>query len=69
MENVDKASLLTAVGKLASAGERAGVNVEQMIRLLNAGVSVETLLQLIASRLNDDAEEPATESISSRWVV
>jgi hypothetical protein len=33
--------------KLAVAGEQAGLSVEQMIRLLNDGLAVETLLELI----------------------
>jgi hypothetical protein len=35
------------IGKLAHAGEQAGFTVEDMIRLLNAGLSVEALLDLI----------------------
>ena len=46
-----KASLITAVGKLAVAGEQAGFSLEQMIDLLNDGISVETLLDLISWRL------------------
>jgi hypothetical protein len=33
--------LARAIEKLAVAGERAGFTVEQMIQILNAGVSVE----------------------------
>jgi hypothetical protein len=43
--------LVGAIRKLASAGERAGFTVEEMIELLNTGVSVETLLNLIYFRL------------------
>jgi hypothetical protein len=39
-------SLLKAVGKLAIAGEQAGFSLEQMIELLNEGLSVEALLDL-----------------------
>lgn len=42
-----------AVGKLAIAGERAGFTLEQMIRILNAGFTVEDLLDLIESRLQE----------------
>ena len=41
--------LAQAVEKLARAGEQVGLSVEDMIRLLNAGVSVETLIDLIGS--------------------
>ena len=46
-----RASLMIAIGKLAIAGEQAGFTIEQMIDLLNSGLSVETLLELIARRL------------------
>jgi hypothetical protein len=36
-----------AIHKLATAGEQAGFSVEQMIALLNSGITVETLLNLI----------------------
>ncbi len=42
---------MIAIGKLAIAGEQAGFTIEQMIDLLNSGLSVETLLELIARRL------------------
>ena len=44
--------MIAAVTKLAVAGEQAGLSVEQMIRLLDAGLSVEALLTLIAQRLD-----------------
>jgi len=47
-----KASLVRAIGKLAMAGEQAGFTIEQMIDLLDAGLAVETLLELIAWRLD-----------------
>jgi len=40
-------ALALAIEKLACAGERAGLSVEDMIRMLNAGVSVETLIDLV----------------------
>jgi hypothetical protein len=43
--------LVGAIRKLALAGEKAGFTVEEMIELLNTGVSVETLLNLICFRL------------------
>jgi len=68
---MEKSSLLTAVSKLAMFGERAGFSLERMIQLLNTGVSVHTLLQLIAQRLDDDARKPvaAPTCSSSRWIM
>ena len=43
--------LTRAVEKLALAGEQVGLSVEEMIRILNAGVSVEGLLDLIERRI------------------
>jgi len=37
---MQKPSLLASVSKLAMAGESAGLSVEEMIELLNAGVSI-----------------------------
>jgi hypothetical protein len=45
-----RASQIAAVNKLAVAGEQAGFSLEQMIQLLDSGLSVETLLELIAWR-------------------
>jgi hypothetical protein len=42
--------LLGAIRKLAVAGEKAGFTVEEMIELLNTGVSIDTLLNLICFR-------------------
>ena len=48
MENTSpKQSLTRAVGKLAVAGEQAGFTLEQMIQLLNDGLTVEALLDII----------------------
>jgi hypothetical protein len=49
-----QAVLLRAIEKLASAGERAGISVEDMIRILQAGVSVEALVDLIERNLPID---------------
>lgn len=54
---MEKPSLATSVCKLAMAGEQAGFTVEQMIRLLNAGITVETLLDIIERRLSDVVPE------------
>jgi len=58
-------SLQDSICKLATAGERAGFTVEQMIRLLNAGVTIEGLIGLIEWRLGSAEAQPR----SSRWVI
>ena len=59
-------SLVRAIGKLAAAGERAGFTLEEMIQLLDSGVSVETLLELISRRL----EDPPPRSLHrTNWIM
>ena len=65
-EQMENPSLQTAINKLAIFGERAGFGVEQMIQILNAGISMDTLLQLIASNL--EVKKPAAPS-SPRWIM
>jgi len=57
-------SLPASVCELAVAGEQAGFTVEQMIWMLNAGVTIEGLLRVIEWRL-DSQHTPRT----SRWVM
>jgi len=64
-----KASLVTAIGKLAMAGEQAGFTIEQMIDLLNSGLTVDTLLELIAWRLEGSQSALPLLRSSSNWVV
>jgi hypothetical protein len=66
MENT---SLVLAISKLAAAGEQAGFTLEQMIDLLDTGVEVETLLELICLRLNPLQRHPITKCPRYRWVV
>jgi len=66
---MEKPLLAGVVGKLAIAGEEAGFSVEQMIRILNAGVDVEDLLRVIESRLNKKRAKPVTLITSSRWIM
>ena len=61
---MEQPTIMTAVEKLVLAGEQAGFTVEQMIRLLQTGASVEALLLMIESRLR-----PTTAPTSGRWVV
>ena len=60
-------SLQNSICKLAMAGEQAGFTVEQMIQMLNAGVTIEGLLALIEWRLRSMVRE--SQIRSSRWVV
>ena len=61
-------SLTKAIGKLAVAGEQAGLSVDRMIEMLNSGVSVETLLELIVWRLGVLQPLPPPGS-PTRWVM
>ena len=63
---MDNPSLVTAIGKLAIAGEPAGFSVEQMIGFLNDGLTVETLLDLISWRLGQSHQGPATSGSHQR---
>jgi len=62
-------SLERAISKLAAAGEKAGITVEQMISMLDAGVGVEALLQVIFFRLGME-EVPAVRFMSPpKWIM
>jgi hypothetical protein len=66
------ASLMKAIEKLAVAGEEAGLSVEQMIEMLNGGVSVETLIELIeliSCRLDLLQNSKRSVLSSVRWVM
>ncbi len=62
------AALVSGVNKLAMAGEQAGFSVEQMIQMLNAGVTIETLLELISWRLGQ-VSRTTPLAHSSNWVA
>lgn len=66
---MENPSLVLAIAKLAAAGEQAGFTLEQMIELLDAGVTVESLLELIGMRLNPAAMPSAHDISPSRWVM
>ncbi len=59
-----KPSLRTSVRKLAFYGQHAGFSIAEMIRMLKAGVSMETLVLLITARL-----EGAKAQGTSKWVM
>lgn len=65
---MDKATLVSGIAKLAVAGQQAGLTLEQMIGLLNAGLGVEGLIDLIAWRLEQPKPRPPVAS-GSAWVV
>jgi hypothetical protein len=65
---MENPSLVLAISKLAMAGEQAGFTLEQMIKLLDDGLSVTTLLELIAWRLHG-APLPQDFSLRSHWVM
>ena len=58
---------VNAIRKLAVACEQAGFTLDQMIQLLNSGMSVVTLLDLISWRLGPS--QNSFESFLSRWVA
>ena len=62
---MERESLVIAISKLAVAGEQAGFSLEQMIQLLDSGLTVEILIELIAWRF----EHPRRLSVSSCWAV
>ncbi len=64
-----KACLYAAIEKLAMAGEQAGFSVDQMIKLLNGGLSVEALVVLIAWRLDGVCEPISTINSLSGWIM
>lgn len=62
-------SLVGAIERLAIAGQQAGFSVEQMIDLLNDGMAVATLLDLIDWRLEALRNPPILHGSSSGWVA
>ncbi|HVN18509.1 MAG TPA: hypothetical protein VMU05_07045 [Dongiaceae bacterium] len=66
---MDRPLLVSAINKLAIAGEQAGFSLEQMIQLLDDGLSVETLLDLIAWSLENRQHDGRSLGCSSCWVM
>lgn len=66
---MDKPSLVIAISKLAMAGEDAGFTVEQMIQLLDAGITVGGLLELISWRLDASRRSVLSSGSSADWVM
>jgi len=67
--NMERPLLISAINKLAIAGEEAGFSLEQMIQLLDDGLSVEALLDLIAWSLNRRQRVLPELPCSSDWVM
>lgn len=65
---MDKAPLVSGIAKLAKVGQQAGFTVEQMIGLLDGGLGVEGLIDLIAWRL-EQRKPLAPVASSSAWLV
>jgi hypothetical protein len=65
---MENPSLVLAISKLAAAGEQAGFTLEQMIELLDSGLEVETLLELIGLRLYG-SRSACVRSSASNWVM
>ena len=62
-EGMQNPSLVLAISKLAAAGEQAGLTLEQMIDLLDHGIEVETLLELICLRLHARELHPTLQNL------
>ena len=58
---------VNAVKKLAIVGEQAGFSLEQMIQLLDSGMSVVGLLDLITWRLDLAQSSPSQALSLSGW--
>lgn len=65
---MERVALVSGIGKLATVGQQAGFSVEQMIQLVDAGLTVEGLVELIAWRL-EQPKPLAPVASSSIWVV
>jgi hypothetical protein len=67
---VSKPAIETTVYKLALAAEHVGITVEEMIAMLDSGITVPTLLGLIELSLASQRQpENLAETHSSRWVM
>lgn len=60
---------LVAIEKFAIAGQQAGFSVEQMIDLLNDGLTVDALLDLIALQFEALRNPPIPPGSRSGWVA
>jgi len=65
---MERPLLISAIRKLAIAGLQAGFSVEQMVQMLNDGLSIEELISLIGLRIEGD-EQNLSPGSGSAWVV
>ena len=65
---MERPLLKSAIYKLALAGEQAGFSVEQMIQMLNDGISVEQLIEVIGLQIEGD-ERKLPPNPNSAWVM
>ncbi len=63
---MQRPSTAETVYKLAIAGEQAGFSLEQMIQMLSAEITVESLVELIEWRLREPDRSPTG---FSRWIM
>lgn len=66
---MDRPLLISAINKLATAGTQAGLSVEQMIQLLDDGLSVESLIDLIAWSLERREQAGCSMACPPSWVA
>jgi hypothetical protein len=59
---MDQLNLSRSIAKLATAGERAGLTVEQMIQLLQDGLGVDDLVSMIEWKLAYVGQKTPTSS-------
>jgi hypothetical protein len=55
LTTAQKETLLCAVAKIVAFGAQVGVNAEEMIQMLQSGLTVGDLLQFLASRAEEVA--------------
>lgn len=65
MAELNNQTLMAAIAKMASLGEQAGFSVEEMIALLNTGVSIDALLDLVCGRLKSDLRNAESEQVKT----
>ncbi len=63
-----RATPIAAIANLAAAVGETGFSLDHMMELLNAGLSVESLIKLIAWRL-ERRREPRPLAASSCWTM
>lgn len=65
---MEQPNLPAMIGKLVLTAEEADMDVQQMIDLLNVGLSIEALLLLIELRL-EDKQRKAFQYAVPKWTM